>query len=583
MTVAPLPSPAPGLGQALRMGARAIWRLEHAFERARAANRPADDTRLRIFFILALFVCVFAALAYEATRAALFSPVGEDVYAAPPPLVVRADLTDRNGELLAADITHYGLYLDPKDVWDPDQTRAALLKAYPKLARERLDRALAGKRREYLAGGLDAAEREAIHDLGLPGVQFEEEARRDYPLGQTGAHLIGYADPSGKGLAGAERGLDGAIHAAAARSEPVALAMDLRVQSALDDELRRAVSTFSAVGGAGLVVDVQTGEILALSSWPAFDPNAPGAAPQNLVANRPYELGSVFKVFTLAVALDQGLATLDSTFDVRMPLQIGDARPIHDHEKGDTVLTLAQVFTHSSNIGAAKLALRAGPAVMGDYFHRLGLFGAAPSELAESARPLVPRQLSELTLANIAFGQGISVTPLALATGMTAVLNGGRYIPLTIRKLGPGQAPQGRRVISEATSRTMLDLMRRNVVEGSGKQVEKLAPGLRVGGKTGSAQKVENGRYGANNVSSFAAVFPTDGPADAKRYFVLITLDSPKATKDTYGFITAGWNAAPTAGRVIDRVAPFLGVARRAGPALDAAPAASPAGTGMHD
>ena len=570
MSPVDLPEPPrtiPTLGLAWRRLTESVWRVEHAFERSKAAGRAADDTRLRIFFILAIFALGFLTLAVEAGRAALWSKAGGAGLGVPAPAQARADLTDRTGRLMAVDLTHYGLYLDPRDIWDTGEVRRDLVAALPKLPRERLEKALASRRREYLMGGLTPQERETIRDFGLPGVEFEEEERRVYPLGRSAAHLIGFADSGGHGLAGAERALEQSLSGAAAKGEPTALAIDLRVQGALEDELRKAVAKYSAVGGIGMVVNVRTGEILGYSSQPDFDPNQPGdAAPAALVnrgAASVYELGSVFKAFTLAMALDSGIASLDTPFDVSQPLEIGGGR-IHDFDKGDTTLRLWEVFTHSSNIAAAKIALRAGPQRMKDYFGRFGLLSAAPSELAESARPILPARFDDNTLAHIAFGQGISVSPLALVTGYRALLDGGVYSPLTIRKVPPGTRPEGKRVISEATASAMLQLMRLNVTDpkGSGRKAD--SPGLFVGGKTGSAQKPENGRYGRNNVSSFVAVFPSVGPIDSDRYIVLITLDSPHATPDTFGFITAGFNAAPTAGLVIDRIAPFLGVRRAA-------------------
>jgi cell division protein FtsI (penicillin-binding protein 3) len=381
-----------------------------------------------------------------------------------------------------------------------------------------------------------------------------------------GEHLIGFSDAGGRGIAGAEKALDGDIRNAAGSGQPVELAMDVRVQAALQDELQKAQLKYGTLTAQGMVVNVHTGEILAMASVPDFDPNTPGKTPiPNLTDHEMasvYELGSVFKAFTIAMGLDTGVVTLDSTFDVHAPIMVG-GHPIHDFDKGDSTLALWQVFTHSSNIGAATLAMRAGPDRMKDYFSRFGLFKAAPSEMYESARPILPRQFSNETLAQIAFGQGISVSPLALATGYTALMNGGLYIPLTIKKVDPAHMPLGRRVVSEQTSYQMLQLMRMNVhtdPKGSGHKADDV--GLRVGGKTGSAQKPEHGHYSKNNVSSFVATFPADGPVSAARYLVIVTLDAPHVTPDSYGFITAGWNAAPTAGAVIDRIAPFLGVNR---------------------
>lgn len=550
-----------------------LWRVERAFERSMASGRAVDDTRLRIFFVLAIFALAFALLGVRATRAALFSHESVGAHGAAAPFSARADLVDRNGRILALDLAHYGLYLDPREVWDDGEIRRRLLPIFPRLSAERLDRALKANRREYLIGGLTPEEKEQVRDLGLPGLSFETEWRRVYPLGAEAEHVIGFSDSGGHGLAGAERALDGDIRAGGVTGQPVPLSIDLRVQGALQNELARAAAEFQTVAAMGLVVDIHTGEVLGMASWPDYDPNAPAAGQAsggavNRVAASVYELGSVFKLFTIAAGINEGLVTPDTTFDVHTPLKIGDARPIHDYDHGDTTLPLWAVFTHSSNVGAARLGLMEGADRLTRYFRAFGLFHAAPIELAESARPVLAKRFSDLTIANMAFGQAIAVSPLALATGYVAVLNGGEYIPLTIRRQPDGYRPVGRRVISEATSETMLQLMRMNAIDpkGSGKKADDY--GLRVGGKTGSAQKVEGGRYGKNNISSFASVFPTDGPLSAKRYLVLITLDGPKATKDTFGFITGGFTAAPVAGRVINRIAPFLDVARNPAPYL---------------
>ncbi|HEY5411174.1 MAG TPA: penicillin-binding protein 2 [Caulobacteraceae bacterium] len=538
-----------------------IWRVERGFENARAQRRE-QDASYRIFFVLVLFATAFATLACGALHAVISGP-HEGIGAASVP-VARADLVDRNGQLLAVDLTHFGAYLDPHDVWDVDETRRALTAALPPQARDRVGRALASGRRTYLVGGLTPEEKDKLHDLGLPGLSFEEEDRRVYPAGSTAAHLIGFTDTGGRGLAGAERGLDKLILQEGADGRPVALSIDIRVQAVLDEELKTASDTFQTLDAAGIVVDLKTGEILAMSSYPTFDPNELSKTSQanltNHVAQTVYEPGSVFKVFTLAMGIDSGVADINTPFDVRTPLVL-PGRIIHDDEKGDATLPLWKVFTHSSNIGAAKLGLRAGADRMSHYFSDFGLFAAAPSELAESARPLHSKKLDENTVASMSFGQAISVSPLALATGMSAILDGGIYRPLTIRKVD-GAPAAGRRVIQASTSRTMLDLMRLNAVQGTGRKADALAPGLRLGGKTGTAQKPENGHYGKMRVTSFASVFPTDGPMDAQRYFILVTLDSPHPTKETFGLTEGAWNAAPTVGRVIDRIAPFLGVKR---------------------
>jgi len=541
-----------------------LWRIEHAFERAKAADKAEDSTRLRMFFILLVFLAGFVILGAMATRAALFSGIyGAGVGGDLPDQ--RADLVDRNGQLLAIDLPHFGLYYDPRDNWNADEVRRDLAAALPQLSAQRLDAALKADKRQYLIGGLTPDEKQKIDDLGLPGVTFETESRRVYPLGPTAAHLIGFVDKGGVGLAGAERALESPIHQST-DGKPVALAIDLRVQAALQDELAKAAGTFKAVGGVGIVTNVRTGEILGMASYPNYDPNNLSVATPDQMLNRVaaarYEPGSVFKVFTVAMGLDSGVATLNTKFDARSPLVLeGRSKAIHDFDKGDTYLPLWEVFTHSSNIGAARLGILAGKDRMDQYFRAFGLFGAAPSELAESARPIVPKELNESTIASMSFGQAISVSPLALATGMGSILNGGEYVPLTIRKAD--QPPKGRRVISEETSRQMLDLMRLNAVQGTGRSADLQAPGYRLGGKTGTAQKPVGGRYDATKkISSFAGIFPTDGPAGSDRYFVLILLDEPQGNASTGGWATGAMVAAPAVGKVVERIAPYLGVTR---------------------
>jgi cell division protein FtsI (penicillin-binding protein 3) len=542
-----------------------LWGLEHAFERAKAMGKAEDDTRIRIFFILALFSAGFLTLAAGATKMAVFPDADRSAGMAGAVGAARADLVDRNGAMLAADILHYGLYIDPREIWDTAETRKALMAALPDITPARLDRALKANRRSFVAGGLTPDIRARVHDLGLPGVTFEPEQKRIYPLGQTAAHLIGFSDTGGQGLAGAELGLNDAVRGAAGKHQPVPVSIDLRVQAALEDELGKSMTMFGAIGGVGIVTNVHTGEILGIASAPTFDPNQPGRTDPNALVNRAaarvYEMGSTFKTFTIAMALDSGKVSMDSTFDTSSTMALG-SRAIHDHDKVSYNMSVPEIYLKSSNIGASRIALQAGGDTMTRYFNAFGLFKAAPVELTESARPILPRKWNDDTITSASFGHAISVSPLALAAGYGAIMNGGTYVPLTIKPMKPGARPEGRRVVSEQTSRAMLDLMRLNVLHGTGGKAD--AAGLRVGGKTGSAEKAMGGHYVRDKViGSFAAVFPADGPLEADRYFVLIMLDEPNGTKETYGFHTGGWNAAPTAGRVIDRIAPFLHVQRR--------------------
>lgn len=566
-----------------------VWRLEHAFERSRAAAKPQDDTRIRIFLVMVFFGLCFVGVALGAGWSALFSNAGRGNGYFQGAEGARGDLVDRNGKLLAVDLAHYALYVDPREVWDAKETRRVLGRALPQVPAKRLDKIVFGDHRTFVVGGLTPDEKDAIFNLGLPGVSFEEQERRMYPLGPTAAHLVGFVDSGGKGLAGAERALDDPIRKAVGGDGggPVQLSIDVRVQAALEDELRKAAAEFTPKGAVGLVTNVHTGEILGLASLPDYDANKAGQATDDQRLNRAaasvYEMGSTFKAFTVAIGLDTGVATPASTFDAREPFKLG-YRTIHDYHAAKAILTLVEVFKHSSNIGTAMLAEKIGGERLSRYFTALGLTKPAKVELMESARPLTPRKWDMDAVASTSFGHGMNVSPLALAQAMGALLNGGKMLPLTIKKMPDGVRPEGTRVLSEATSAEMLKIMRANVIPGEGGSGGKAdVPGLSVGGKTGTGEKYDPAIRGYNHqrqVSSFAAVFPTDGPLEADRYFVLILMDEPHGTAASYGFSTGGWVGAPAAGKVIERIAPFLGVQRKqdlvtvAAPPQNAAPEA---------
>ncbi len=534
-----------------------MWWIEHAYGRARAHQKPEEDTRVRIFVVLSVFAVLFGALALGATKAALFGGHGGRLSSSGAMALERGDLTDRNGLLLATNITHYGLYIDPAEVWNPEAAVTQIRRALPRVSLKQLRKAMKAEGVAYVMGGLTPQERSAVHNLALGGVYFEPEDRRAYPLGASAAHVIGFAQPGGEGVAGIEKAFDKDIVAAGKDGGEFQVSIDLRVQGVLENELAAQAATLGVKGAVGIVTDIQTGEVLAMASYPTFDPNNPGAATPDQQLNRVtsghYEMGSVFKAFTIAAGLDTGQATMDTTFDAT-GFSVGN-RQIKDFHAQNRVLTLEEVFTHSSNIGTSRLAVDMGPDVMKGYFGKLGLLDRAPIELVESARPAAPRGWDDSTLASLSFGYGIMATPVQLAAAMGSLMNGGEYVPLSLRK-GGAVGVERHRVVSERTSLMMLDLMRRNVVKGSGTRAD--APGLRVGGKTGSANKLFNGRYDATHaLGSFAAVFPTDGPVTTKRYLVFILMDEPQGYPRTGGFV-----AAPVAGRVIDRIAPFLNVQR---------------------
>jgi cell division protein FtsI (penicillin-binding protein 3) len=562
-----------------------VWKVEHAFERANAAGVKASSTRMRIFCILVGMSFAYVCLAGFATRASLQGR--GDIQALTGEPNARAQLVDRNGQLLASDVNDYNIFVDPKDMTGDDRAmvRRALFQIFPDLARDKIDQAFKSGNRVLLTSNLKTAKRDEILNYGLPGISFEAHRVRDYPLANTGSAYIGMTQRGGEGLSGAEKALQDEIVGNAVHNQPVMLAMDLRVQGALENELRAMAEAQHAQGAIGIVTNVRTGEVLGMASWPDFDLNRPGqfsdAAKRNHAAVDRYELGSIFKVVSIAVGLDTGTASLSSVYDGRQPMKLG-SRIIHDDHASTELMTLSDVFIHSSNIGTSRVALDIGATAMTRYYEALGLFRSADIELSEPASPLLPGRWSDSSLVSSAFGQGMAITPLSFVEAANATLNGGYLRPLTIRKYDGKSQLAGTQVFSTATSRTMLELMRENALKGTGTRAN--APGLRVGGKTGTAQKPVNGRYTADRVSSFFAVFPTDGPVDGDRYSVSITFDSPQGAPESSGVKTGAYVAAPVAGHVIERIAPFLGVGRKedkfTGPEWDKAPIAAEDVTG---
>lgn len=552
-----------------------IWRIEHAFERAKAEGRPADDVRIRMVFILAVFAAGFLTLGYGAAKTAIFPSATRSGQLSSLPPGSRADIVDRNGQLLAIDLPYYNLYIDARMIWDQEETRQRLGAVLPPSARARLEQALTSRRRTKIIGPLTPRQREAIDDMGLPGVTFETEARREYPLGATAAHLLGFSGADEHSRSGVEKAFDEQILRQAG-GEPFMLAMDLRVQAALEDELRKTMRDTAAAGAVGVVTNIRTGEILAVASLPDAPPSQLAGSPAetNRAWQSVYEMGSTFKIFTLALGLDSGMVNMNTRFDVSTPLML-PGRPINDFHGSKGSLSLAEVFTHSSNIGTGKLALHVGRPTLTKYFRDFGLYNAAPTELPGSAKPLLPakpEKWDQRMVATTSFGHAISVSPLTMAASVGAIMNGGTYIPLTVAKRDT--PPKGRRVISEQTSRQMLDLMRQNALLGTGRRANANAPGLRIGGKTGTADKVRagGGYGGAGVVASFASVFPTDGPLNGDRYLLLVLVDHPQATAAAPAQPSGASVASPLAGRIIDRIAPFVHVSRVAEVAAPPAP-----------
>jgi cell division protein FtsI (penicillin-binding protein 3) len=530
------------------------------------ARRALDRCHARLFTAGVLFAAAFAVIALRVAEVALWPSAAALPHVARPAASgpVRADIVDRNGRLLATMLDSPSLYADPSQVPDPADATTKLLTALPDLNRAEVFAKLSSKKRfVWLKRHLTPPEEYAVNQLGIPGLQFEHDARRVYPYGTLSAHAVGYVGIDGDGLGGIERGLDGVLEG---RTEPLQLSIDIRLQYILHEELKRVVDDFTAKGGAGVIMNVNTGEVLAMESLPDFDPNHPDAAdpdhPDVPVAERmfdrvtqgDYEIGSVFKIFTTAMALDSGATTMTGVFDATHDIHIGRFT-ISDYHGKHRPLSVPEILMYSSNIGEAKIALAVGGERQQEYLRRFGLLTAPTIEIKEVGKPHYPAKWREVNVMTIGFGHGISETPLQVATAGAALVNGGVRRPATLLKLPPGEAPQGRQVISPETSEHMRKLLRLVVLYGTGEMVD--ASGYVVGGKTGTADKVVGARYADRKLlSSFLAVFPMTAP----KYLVLVMVDEPHPNKASHGYATAGWTAAPAAGRIITRIAPLLGV-----------------------
>ena len=472
----------------------------------------------------------------------------------------RPDVFDRNGRLLATDIKGATLYADPDRVIDVDELTEQVASVLPDIDQGDLRaRIKQGRRFARIKRELTPKQQDEIHELGLPGLGFIEEYRRVYPMGTTASHVVGLVNVDSKGLAGIEKFIDDNPQLAMTGTEGVALSLDLGVQHVLREELGRAIATYRAKAAAGIVIDVHSGEVMALASLPDYDPNHREQALDKERLNRigfgVYEMGSVFKVFTVAGVLDGGQATMRSHYDASSPIHYASFT-IDDFHGKRRSLTVPEVFIYSSNIGAAKMALDMGVERHRAFLKKLGLMNRVTTELGDSAAPIIPQHWQKLNSMTIAFGHGLSVTPLQLATASLPLVNGGIAVtPTFLPRSREGGMSEGHRVLKPGTSAAMLKLMRLNVLKGTAKRAD--VEGYRVGGKTGTAEKVVGGRYSTSALlTSFLAAFPTDAP----EYVVLVMLDEPQRVAESSNQATAGVNAAPTAGKIIARIAPILGV-----------------------
>jgi cell division protein FtsI (penicillin-binding protein 3) len=532
----------------------------------------AAKARARVGFAILAFAAIYAIIG---GRLVMYATIGDShgsrrTASQDAIATARPDIVDRNGEVLATDVKAPSLFAEPRRIIDKDEAIELLTATLPDLDTGEVRDRLSGKKGfVWLKREITPLQQQEIHRLGIPGVGFLRENKRVYPTGSEVAHLIGLVNIDNQGIAGMEKWLDtnglADLHRAGFATDrlqrPVELSVDLRVEHALRDELMKAKEKFHTKAASGLVSNVRTGEIVAMVSLPDFDPNDPKEAHDpdriNRLTTGVYELGSTFKAFTLAMALDAG-KDLNSMWDARGPLHYGKFT-IHDDEPKGRFISMKEVFTFSSNVGAARIALSQGVEAHKAFLRKMGQMERLRTELPESASPILPKRWSELNTVTIAFGHGIAVAPLQAVMGIDALVNGGYLIPPTFMKRSEEEAMAiAKRVIKPETSEKMRFLMRLNAEVGTARKAD--VKGYYIGGKTGTAEKVINGHYAKKKVlTAFTAILPADKP----KYQLLIMLDEPQSLKETYGFITSGWNAVPTGGAVIARIAPLLGIEPR--------------------
>lgn len=519
-----------------------------------------EQTRNRLMVTAAVVSLAFTAIGAKLVDATLLrggsEPRQMQAAEAHAPPVGRADIIDRNGNLLATSLATASLHADPKVVIDAKEAARKLVSVLPELDyKEVYDKLASDKRFVWIKRNLTPRQQAQVHRLGLPGLYFEREERRFYPATSLASHVIGYTGIDNNGLAGLERGFDKRL-----RNDPtpLQLSLDLRLQHILKKEVSAAVEEFRAVGAAGMIYDVKTGEVLAMVSLPDFDPHDPTGLDQDTLFNRAtlgvFEMGSTFKIFNTAMSLESGKVRPTDMFDAAHPIQIGRFT-ISDYHNLHRALSVAEIFQHSSNIGSVRMALTAGIPTQRAFMQKMGFMRPTALELPENGWPLVPNPWREVNAMTISFGHGISVSPMHTVAAAASVINGGIMHPPTLLKRDANAEVPGERVLSAQTSDVMRRLFRLVVTEGTAKGAA--APGYVVGGKTGTADKQKGRHYVKNaRMSSFLGAFPMNDP----KYIVYVLIDEPKATAKTYGFATGGWVAAPTVGRIVRQIGPLLGV-----------------------
>jgi cell division protein FtsI (penicillin-binding protein 3) len=531
-------------------------------------KRKSAQAKNRVGLLIAGFTVFYCVIGGRLVQYGVAEPLTTSSILPPDRLMAsRPDLVDRNGEVLATDIRTVSLFAEPHKIVDPDEVVEKLSTVLNDLdVKSTYTKLTSDSRFQWLRRQLTPKQQSQILALGIPGIGFRPEKRRFYPGGSTAAHVVGHVNIDNRGVAGMERYVDsqGLADLAAVGMtssqplEPVKLSLDLRVQAIVREVVVSAIKKFQAIGAGAVVMDVHTGEILAMASVPDYDPNNPAEGAEegwlNRMSNGTFEMGSTFKSFTIAMALDTGRVKITDSFDARFPIRIGGFTIKDFHGKG-RLLTVPEVFQYSSNIGTAKMADVVGIEGHKAFLTKIGLLTKMQTELPEVAQPSQPREWKKINSITISFGHGVSTTPLQTAVAGAALINGGKLVQPTFLPRTREQADLvAKQVIKPSTSDSMRYLFHVNGVKGSGKNAR--VEGFNVGGKTGTADKVVNGRYVHDkNFNAFLAAFPIDNP----EYVVLTFIDEPKTDKGN-GAALAGSSAAPMAHDIISRAAPILGV-----------------------
>jgi cell division protein FtsI (penicillin-binding protein 3) len=521
-------------------------------------ERAAQIARSRLLFAAVVFAVGFVVMAARVVDVAILTDGNEPrlarVPAAAPLATGRADIVDRNGVLLATSLRAASLYADPTEIIDPAAAAAQLTGVLTDLKPAHIAAKLVQpKRFVWIKRHLTPAETFAVNRLGIPGLHFQTEERRVYPHGALAAHVTGFAGVDDTGLAGLEKALDSRIRG---DQTPVRTSIDVRLQHIVRQEVQRQIDDFSAVGGVGVVMAVDSGEVHALVSLPDFDANRAEVTPPEARFNRAtlgvYEMGSTFKIFNTAMALESGAVTLRDGYDATKPIRIARFT-ISDYHAQKRWLSVPEIFMYSSNIGSVKIALDVGTEDQRAFLARLGFLDRLALELPETGTPMTPRPWRQINTMTISYGHGLSVTPLHLAGAVSTVVNGGlRHAPTLLAQDTPAT---GQRVFSADTSKAMRRLLRLVVKSGTGRNAD--ARGFLVGGKTGTAEKSGVGGYRRKALlSSFVAAFPLNAP----KFVILVMVDEPKGNERSHGYATGGWVAAPAVKRIVARMAPLYGI-----------------------